>query len=107
MRSLLNSQDKVLRLILFLLAEGGRDGHEALLATRKIGTGGAGNGSVRAGFPLFEALVRALDRDPARLDEIARLLAELQKTPEGCRLVPEGLDAIWEPILSARARLRA
>ena len=106
MRSLLDSQDKVLRLILFLLAEGGHDSQEALLATRRMLSGGTGgSGSVQTSFPLFEALVRALDRDPARLDQIARLLNDLQKTPEGQRLVPEGLETIWEPILSARGRI--
>lgn len=107
MRSLLDSQDKVLRLILFLLAEGGHDSHEALLATRRMVSGGTGNGAVRTDFPLFESLVRALERDPARLDQIARLLDDLRKSPEGQRLVPQGLEAIWEPIISVRGRLEA
>ncbi len=107
MRSLLDSRDKVLRLILFLLAEGPHDSYEALLTTRRLLSGGTGNGADQAGFPLFEALVRALERDPARLDQIARLLEDLQKTPEGQRLVPEGLEDIWEPILLAQGRLKA
>lgn len=107
MRSLLDSQDKVLRLILFLLAEGGHDSHEALLTTRKMLYGETGNnGAVHTGFPLFEALVRALERDPARLDRIARLLDDLRKTPEGRQLVPDGLETIWEPLLTARERTR-
>lgn len=107
MRSLLDSQDKVLRLILFLLAEGGHDSHEAILATRRMLSGRTGNnGAVQAGFPLFEALVRALERDPERLDRIARLLDDLRKTPEGRQLVPDGLETIWEPLLAARERTK-
>lgn len=107
MRSLLDSQDKVLRLILFLLAEGGHDSHEALLAARTMLSGGTGTGALQTGFPLFEALVRALERDPKRLDQIGRLLDDLKKTPEGRQLLPEGLEEIWEPLSAARERMRA
>jgi hypothetical protein len=68
--------------------------------------GGAGNGSGPVPFPLFEALVRALERDPLKLDQIAKLLDDLQKTPEGRHLIPDGLDDVWQPILEARRRLK-
>jgi hypothetical protein len=103
---LLDSQEKVLRLILFLLAEGGHDAHEALLTTRRMLHGETGEGPARVGFPLFEALVRALERDPEKLDRIARVLDDLRKTPEGQRLLPEGLSTIWDPILDTRRRLK-
>jgi len=108
MRSLLDNREKVLRMILLLLAEGGgQDGYEAILeAYRKQGSRRNG-GRSDAGFPLFEGLVRALERDPAKLDRIARLLDDLRKTPEGEKLIPEGLETIWEPITSVRERLRA
>jgi hypothetical protein len=109
LRTLLDSREKVLRLILLLLAEGGQDQHEALIAAqRMLGSGGDGdarNGSGPASFPLFEALVRTLERDPTKLDQIARLLADLHSTPEGSRLVPEGLDDVWQQMMEARRRL--
>lgn len=108
LRSLLDTPDKVLRLILYLLAEIGDDGSGALVGTRAIIAAkelSSGSGSV--GFPLFEALVRALERDPVKLDRIARLLDDLRKTPEGRRLIPEDLEEVWDLILSARRRLEA
>lgn len=105
LRSLLDSKDKVLRLILLLLAEGGQNEHEALLAARTILGGSTSNGSGPVVFPLFEALVRALEGAPSKLDQIAKLLEDLHKTPEGRRLVPEGLDDVWQPIMEARRRL--
>ncbi len=109
LRSLLDSREKVLRLILLLLAAGGQDQHEALVAAQRLLGGGADgetrNGSGSASFPLFEALVRALERDPSRLDRIARLIEDLQRTPEGERLVPEGLEDVWQQVMEARRRL--
>ena len=109
LRSLLDSREKVLRLILLLLAAGGQDQHEALVAAQRM-LGGRANGTTRNGFgsasfPLFEALVRALERDPSKLDQIAKLLEDLHSTPEGKRLVPEGLEDVWQQIMEARRRL--
>lgn len=107
LRALLDSREKVLRLILLLLAETGHDSHEALVAAQRIlVNGGSENGSSSTPFPLFEALVRTLERDPARLDQIGKLLADLQSSPEGKDLVPEGLDEVWQPILQARKRMQ-
>lgn len=104
MRSLLDSPEKVLRLILLLLAESGQDSPEAIREVqRALAPAGGANGS--APFPLFEALVRALERDPGRLDQIRKLLADLGDSPEGRELVPEGLDEIWQPILEAKRRM--
>jgi hypothetical protein len=110
LRTLLDSREKVLRLILLLLAEGGQDQHEALIAAqRMLGSGAGGdtrNGSGPASFPLFEVLVRTLERNPSKLDQIARLLEDLHSTPESTRLVPEGLDDVWQQIMEARRRLK-
>lgn len=57
-------------------------------------------------LPLFESLVKALEGDPVKLDQIGRLVDDLKKTPEGKDLLPEGFDLIWEPIWSTRQRLK-
>jgi hypothetical protein len=109
LRTLLDSSEKVLRLILLLLAEGGEDQHEGLIAAQRmlgsITDGDTRNGSGPASFPLFEALVRTLERNPSKLDQIARLLEDLHSTPESKRLVPEGLDDVWQQMMEARRRL--
>ena len=104
--SLLGNRDQVLRYLLLLLAEGGLDPQAALLLTRAVAGGGAEDGGGRAGLPLFEALVRALHRGPEKLDQIARLVHDLKETPEGRELLPEGFEAVWEPIWSVRKGLK-
>lgn len=105
LRSLLHDRQKVLRFLLLLLSGGGLGAVAPLVAPVTGAAGGpAGirNGPEQA---LFESLVRAIDRNPAKLDQIARLVEDLRKTPEGCQLLPEGFDAVWEPIWAARQAL--
>jgi hypothetical protein len=106
MKSLLKTRDQVVRFILMLLAEGGGDVYRAILSGRILFARGAGNGSVGAGIPLFETMVRTLDRNPEKLDQIARLVEDLRKTENGMQLLPEGFDAIWKPIWASRERMR-
>jgi hypothetical protein len=51
---------------------------------------------------LFESLVRALDRDPERIDQVAQVIEDLRKTPEAQGLLPANLAAIWQPIWQVR-----
>jgi hypothetical protein len=100
LRALLRDREQVMRLLWILLSE------EDLSVSDLVNPGGGDNGRrAQAGFsgshfPLLEALLKALGRDPGRLDEVARLIADLRRTPEGRELLPEDLDAIWEPIWS-------
>ena len=103
LRSLLSNRDQVLRLLRFLLADGKADSYELLMGTGRPGEA-QNAGKVSFEFPLLEALIRALHRQPGRLDEVARLVDELTKTPEGKDLLPPGLDAIWPPIRDAHKR---
>lgn len=57
-------------------------------------------------LPLLESMVRTLSRDPARLDHVARLVDDLRARPEGQELLPEGFEAVWDPIWAAREALR-
>ena len=57
-------------------------------------------------LPLFESLLRALEREPAKLDHVAGLIEDLRKTPEGEALIPEGFTEIWDPIWAAREARR-
>ena len=106
MKSLLKTRDQVIKFILMLLAEGGGDVYQAILSGRALLSGGEGNGSFGTGIPLFETMVRTLERNPAKLDQIERLVADLRKTEDGQLLLPEGFDAIWKPIWAARERIR-
>ena len=56
---------------------------------------------------LLEPLMRTLSRNPARLDEIERLVTQLTKTAEGRALLPDGWLGLWGAVSAARAAGRA
>jgi hypothetical protein len=102
LRSLLKDREQVLRLLLLLLS--GEDVAAGNIAQVLQGTvAGLADPGAAGGFPLLEALLRAYEHDPRRLDDIARLVADLQSTPEGRALLPEGFDAVWAPIWEAHS----
>jgi hypothetical protein len=52
---------------------------------------------------LLEPLVRAYSRDPQRLRDIERVVAELGHSPEAESILPERWNEIWDPIAAALA----
>ena len=56
---------------------------------------------------LLEALLRSLSRNPERIDQAARLIADLRSTPEGEDLLPNDLNKIWKPVWAAREALKS
>jgi hypothetical protein len=105
--SLLRNRQQLLRYLLMLLAddeEAAGRAMEVLNADRDSHhPDGRGNSF---GLPLLEPLLQTLDRQPARLDQIARLIEDLRQTPEGRDLVTDEFTRIWQPIWEARGRLR-
>jgi hypothetical protein len=98
LRELLKDPEQILRLLRALLltdADGPGDG-VGLLATLGGGTG-RGPGET----PLLEALLRAMDEAPEKLDAIASLLDDLRDVED---VIPAGLLEIWEPIDTVRQR---
>jgi hypothetical protein len=102
--SLLEDRGKLLRFLLLLLAGTGLDAG-TLINPIRTHNRRAPNGQPAFGHTLLESLINALDQNPQRLDQIARLVADLRETPEGHQLLPEGFDAIWEPVWAARQGL--
>ena len=102
LRTILRNRDDVLRYLRLLLADSGLDATELVgtVADGKYGSDGRMHQTADA--PLFEALMRALYRNPTRLDEIARLVKDLRQDEGDQSLLPDGFDAIWEPIWSIR-----
>lgn len=107
LRSLLQNKDQFVRLLLYILAEGGAGEYELIPEGPKFTSGNANAKSSVLGIPLFETLVKALSSNPEKLDRIARLVDDLKKTPEGQQILPEGFDDIWNPILATRRRMVA
>lgn len=100
--SLLKNREELLRFLLMLLSGMGESGQ---LAEAALG-GGRWAWAWSESTALFEPMVRALARDPAKIDEIGSLMQELMKTPDGRSILPEGWEEVWEPIRAAREAAR-
>jgi hypothetical protein len=105
LRWLLKDPAQVLRLLLLLLADNPEEGVEALLQGGRD-RGGAAGLAPWGERQIFESLLRALDRGPERLDQVASLVADLEADPETKSLIPDGFHDIWAPIWEARKRLK-
>lgn len=107
--AMLDDPAKVMRFLRLLLALDAAAGIEDLLGL----TDGADTAAPAARWgrggetPLLEALLRALDHDPRRLEEFDRTVSELRAAPGGAALLPQDLDAIWGPIRAAWEARRA
>jgi hypothetical protein len=101
--ALLRNREQLLRYLLMLLADDEADARrlvEAFDADRVNHHADGAEGGF--GMPLLEPLLQALDRRPARLDQIARLIQDLGRTPEGRALVNDEFLGVWEPVWAAR-----
>jgi hypothetical protein len=104
LRDMLKDKSQVLRLMLLILSlERGSDPADILAE----GSGFAEAWKWRTGeppgiVPLFECMVRAVARDPQRIDELNSLIQDLKGHLETRDLLPDGLDEIWGPIWEAR-----
>jgi len=103
---LLGNREAVMRYIQLLL-DAGKSASVGEFDTLAPPAGGHGaSGETPQADPLLEPLVRALHRDPARLDDVARLVEDLKEVGAGAQELPEGFDEIWSPIWQARQGLK-
>lgn len=100
--SLLKNREELLRFLLMLLSGMGESGQ---LAQAALG-GGKWAWVWSESQALFEPMVRALARDPTKIDEIGSIIEELAKTADGRKVLPEGWEDVWEPIRTAREGMR-
>lgn len=105
LRSLLKNRNQVVQMLLMLLADQDIPNFNVGGKSRIPGEDAdTSNGS--AEIPLLESLLRALDRDPEKIDRINALVNDLMGTDEGVELLPEGFNDIWPAIWTAREGLR-
>lgn len=103
---LLKSRDDLIRYLLFLLADS--DAGMAALLEAFGGEAFRGDGRPRSLFDqpaLMETLLRALVRDPDRIDHVGRVLGDLDEAGRLDELTPPGLTELWEAIGPVRAEL--
>ena len=104
---LLSDRGQVMRYLWLLLAEDGTLSLGDITGAAGSATGGDGaENGFHADMPMLEPLVRALERSPDKLDQVARFVTELQGTEEGRALLPGDFDRIWIPLWAAREALR-
>ncbi len=106
-RLLLKDRRRVLQLLFLILMGEGADVSAFVQATRRGGTAPQGSFGSWDQTALLEALLRTLSDNPRQIDDAARLIADLKKTPEGRKLLPEGLHKIWKPVWAAREALKS
>lgn len=100
--SLLKNREELLRFLLMLLSGIGESGQ---LVQAALG-GGKWAWAWSESTALFEPMVRALARDPNKIDEIGSIMEELAKTADGRSILPEGWEDLWKPIRAAREGIR-
>ena len=106
-RSILKDPSRVLRLLFLILMGEGADVSAFVQAARRDGTHSVGTVGGWDQTALLEALLQSLSHNPRQIDDAARLIADLKKTPEGRKLLPKGLDKIWKPVWAAREALKS
>ena len=90
-----------LRFLLLLLQLAGRDDSDLSV----LGTANAGPwrafGSDGSG--LLEALVDALARDPAAIDDVGQIIDRIRNSPRAADLIPDEWDDVWAAVVKARS----
>ena len=103
--SLLRNSAQLMRYLLFLLADDGWDARDTLNLLEGVDrTTGGSHDSTGSAFdlPLLEPMLKALTKAPDKLDRIAQLVADLEKTSEGRALIPAEFYEAWRPIWEVR-----
>lgn len=106
LRSFLKDRQRLLRFLMFLLAD------DAELADALGNAGSKGDSqdaaeTSQSNGALLETLLRTLHRSPQRLDAVARLVEDMKKQADCQELLPPNFDQIWGPVWSARQAMKA
>ena len=63
---------------------------------------GSGRWSVGAGQGVLELLARALAESPESIDHLDEIVGHLRRSPHTRKVLPQGWDDVWLPVLEAR-----
>ena len=101
--TMLRDTERLLRYLLLLLADDHQIAGDDLDGSADAWLGRWGSAAWDE-VPLLEVLVRAVDRYPARLDQIEKLLIDLGEHRD--EVLPQGFDEVWDPVLEAARSLQ-
>jgi hypothetical protein len=99
LQHMLHDRRALMRFLLLLLADVSDDPIAAAAGQSKAW--GKASNAGESSEALLEPLLRALDRNPARLKAIESLLKDLGSTEDGAKLIPDGLQELFAAIWSA------
>jgi len=99
LQHMLHDRRALLRFLLLLLADVSDDPVAA--ASGQSQAWGKTSNANESSEALLEPLLRALERNPARLKAIESLLKDLGSTEDGAKLMPDGLQELFAAIWSA------
>lgn len=99
--AMLSNRERLMRYLAMLLARDGMFG--AGVADRSGHAWGSIASSGTVGLPLLEPILRTLAEDPSRLDDMDRLIGDLERTEEGRQLLPRELLALWSAVRETRS----
>ena len=107
-QNLLKNENDVLKwmMICLILEREPGSGSKLKFPLKETSVGNGHPNANHAIVPLFESMVRALSRDPQRIDELNSRIQNLKNNDDTCELLPEGLDEIWQPIWQARLKMK-
>lgn len=107
LRALISDRSKFIKFLLFILAE--KDDQYFTQIEQSISISPRQNSgfvsSIAGDQTLLESLIKALSKNPERIDEIAELLSEIKKMNNEREIIPDGFEQIWKPIWNARQGL--
>jgi hypothetical protein len=96
--------DMFLQLVSLLLTASG-DSDSFSTADFSITGEGSGASWLMNGAGLLETLLSALSRSPKALDDVNRLVGQLQASAKGREVLPPGWEELWESVQMARKKL--
>lgn len=107
LRSIVSDKSSFARLISLILDEEDPAAGGLPASTSERAGATRGDGAFASGQQVFELLLRTLAEAPERLDEVASVVGDLGGAEKAARVLPEGFDKVWKPILAAREKLRS
>ena len=101
LRSFIKDRQRLIRFLLFLIAEDSELADAMGSTTGRNGGTGTGD-AARANGALLESLLRTLHRSPDRLNAVARLVEDVKKQPDAQELLPPDFAQIWDAIWAVK-----
>ena len=106
LNAILSDSDRVQRFLMLLLGDAATTRGlilEMMVSGENLSEQGSDSNKWNPLPSLFETLLKTLATSPDRIQQAAKVVADLRKTESGAAKLPEGFASIWDPIYAAWA----